>query len=222
MTAAVQSDRLVAGERLTLDEFLARWESEPGIKFAELIGGVVHMPSPLSDDHAGVDSHAAHWTTHYAHFTPGCVSRTNATVVLLKQSPQPDVHLRLLPEFGGRADVRRKLVHGPPELVVEVCVSSASYDAGAKLDLYRRGRVPEVVAVLVEEREVRWHRLNAGAYEIVAADADGVLRSAVFPGLWLDAAALLAGDGRSVLATLEAGLRSPEHTAFVAELTRRS
>jgi len=222
MTAAVQSDRLVAGDRLTLDEFLARWESEPGIKFAELIGGVVHMPSPLSDDHAGADNLAGTWLGTYSASTPGCVSRTNATVILAKQSPQPDVHLRLLPEFGGRAEVRDKLVHGPPELIVEVCVSSASYDLHTKLDLYRRGRVPEVVAVLVGEREVRWHRLNAGAYETIAADADGVLRSAVFPGLWLDAAALLAGDGRSVLATLEAGLRSPEHAAFVAELTRRS
>jgi len=219
---AVQSVGLIAGERLTLEEFLERWEAEPRIKFAELIGGVVRMPSPLSDAHGNLDLAMGYWARHFRNRTPGTTAVSNATVVLAKESPQPDVHLRLLPEFGGRARIRRKLVHGPPELVIEVCVSSAAYDLNEKLELYRRGGVPEVIVVLVEEAEVRWHRSVDGAYQVAAPDADGILRSAVFPGLWLNPAALLAGDDRAVLTALEAGLNSPEHAAFVKELATRA
>jgi len=48
-----------------------------------------------------------------------------------------------------------------------------------------------------------------------------VIRSDVFPGLWLDVPALLKGDLARVLATLQRGLRSVEHAEFVTELTGR-
>ena len=41
---------LRAGQRLAVQEFLRRWEAMPEVKFAELIDGVVYMPSPLSSD----------------------------------------------------------------------------------------------------------------------------------------------------------------------------
>jgi hypothetical protein len=53
-------------------------------------------------------------------------------------------------------------------------------------------------------------------------DEQGVLRSEVFPGLWLDTAALLRGDMAAVLATVQQGLASPDHETFVARLHRRS
>jgi hypothetical protein len=56
----------------------------------------------------------------------------------------------------------------------------------------------------------------------VFTGADGVLRSRVFPGLWLDAAGLLAEDGARVLTTLQEGLQSAEHASFVAALQRRA
>jgi hypothetical protein len=48
---------------------------------------------------------------------------------------------------------------------------------------------------------------------------DGIYRSEVFPGLWLDPAALLRHDGPRVLEVLRQGLATPEHGAFVARLT---
>jgi hypothetical protein len=57
-----------------------------------------------------------------------------------------------------------------------------------------------------------------GSYQLLPSDPDGVWRSRVFPGLWLDGAALLAGDTVRMLAKLEDGLRSPEHAAFVQRL----
>jgi hypothetical protein len=39
---------LVTGEQMTVEEFLHRWEELPDLKNAELIDGVVHVPSPVS------------------------------------------------------------------------------------------------------------------------------------------------------------------------------
>jgi Uma2 family endonuclease len=105
--------------------------------------------------------------------------------------------------------------------LAEICRSSASYDLHVKLELYQAAQVPEYLAVLLFERQVRWHILEEGQYKIMAPDADGLLRSRVFPGLWLDANALLAGNTHQVLARLQEGLQSAEHERFVAELASR-
>jgi hypothetical protein len=46
--------------------------------------------------------------------------------------------------------------------------------------------------------------------------ADGVFKSEVFPGLWLDPAAVIRGDMRCVLEVLQRGLTSEEFRQFVA------
>ena len=43
---------------------------------------------------------------------------------------------------------------------------------------------------------------------------------AVYPGLWLDPAALLRGDLARVLAIVQQGLIAPEHADFVSRLAR--
>ena len=55
----------------------------------------------------------------------------------------------------------------------------------------------------------------------MAPDADGIFRSQVFPGLWLHAEALLRLDGVQVMQTLQPGLATPEHAAFVQHLQAR-
>ena len=54
----------------------------------------------------------------------------------------------------------------------------------------------------------------------MAAAADGILRSTIFPGLWLAADALVLGQKMTVKEVLEAGLSSREHAEFVARLER--
>ena len=49
-------------------------------------------------------------------------------------------------------------------------------------------------------------------------DPDGLYRSKVFPGLWLDPVALLNEDLNQVIATLDRGLASPEHASFIKRL----
>jgi hypothetical protein len=212
---------LAQGDKLTREEFLRRWEAHPEIQNAELIGGIVHMSSPVPVEHGDKDGQVGGWLQYYSAFTAGTASGHNTTSFLLGDTPQPDLNLRVLPAFGGTSWVEGKYLHGLPELLAEISISSAAYDLHAKLDLYEAAKVPEYLAVLLYEEEIRWHALVEGKYQPLAPGADGVWRSRVFPGLWLDGKALLAGDMAQVLAKLQEGLNSPEHQAFVAELRRR-
>src|SRR5262249_30285108 len=144
-------------DTLTTDEFMRRWEAHPEIKFAELIGGLVFMPSPLSVDHGESDIDVGTWLGVYKAATPGTAGGTNTTTFLLDAVPQPDLYLRILPEFGGGSWVENRYLHGIPELLTEVSGSSASYDLHQKLDLYEAAKVPEYLVVLVYEPEIRWH-----------------------------------------------------------------
>lgn len=212
---------LHAGDFLSREEFLRRWTNEPRIKRAELLKGIVYMPSPVSIDHGAVENFVGGWICVYNVETPGTAAGNNATTFLGEETPQPDVHLRLERECGGRSWVEDGYLHGSPELTVEVCASSAAYDLHVKFDLYQQAGVQEYLAIVLHEREIRWHQLVDRNYRLIPPDQDGVLRSRIFPGLWLDGAALLAGEKRGVMDKLDEGIASPEHRAFVEDLARR-
>jgi Uma2 family endonuclease len=213
---------LYPGQRLKRDEFLRRWEALPELKFAELIGGMVYMSSPVSADHGDVDVNLGGWVAVYAASTPVCRANSNSTWLMLGDLPQPDDSLRILTELGGHSRREGRYYAGAPELIGEVSLSSECYDLHEKLNLYQAAGVDEYLAVLLASREVRWHRLVSGVYEVMPPSPDGVFRSQVFPGLWLHPAALLEGDMPHVLATLQQGLQSPEHAAFVRRLQLRN
>ena len=143
---------------------------------------------------------------------------SNTTVRLdLDTEVQPDVLLRL--EQGGRSQIGADgYVEGAPELVVEVAASSASYDLHDKLRVYRRNGVQEYVVWRVVDRELDWFVLREGTYHRLESDQAGILRSVVFPGLWLAVPALLARDLAAVLAAVQVGLASPEHAVFLERL----
>jgi Uma2 family endonuclease len=219
--AAAQAP-LVQGHYLSLDEFLRRWEAMPELKRAELIRGVVYMPSPLSRLHAVMDQNVAGWLLTYRAATPGVEGANNASWVMGDaDAPQPDNSLYILPEFGGRIGMQGNLLKGAPDFLEETCLTSTSYDLHQKLDVYQEACVQEYLAVILQRNEVRWHRLVNARFEVQPAPVDGIYRSAVFPGLWLDAPALLAGDLARVLAVLNQGIASPEHAAFVQQLAAR-
>ena len=67
-------------------------------------------------------------------------------------------------------------------------------------------------------RDSRLHWFDLKANQELTADPDGIIRVRVFPGLWIDPAAVVARDLRALLATLDKGLASADHAAFVAEL----
>ena len=210
---------LVAGQRLRQAEFHARYHAMPPGTRAELIGGVVVMPSPLGDRHGIVDAIAGMWLGYYKSRTPGTKVSHNATTILDEDNElQPDSWLRILPGKGGQTRDVGKYVGGCPELVIEVAASSRSIDLGAKLAEYERAGALEHVVFAIDPDEVFWHARRCDRLVRVHPDPDGLYRSTAFPGLWLDPVALFADDGPTLLAALERGLASPEHATFAAEL----
>src|SRR5262245_48205773 len=131
-TIEINRGPLVAGDRMTRVEFLRRWGKMPELKKAELIGGIVYMPSPLSADHSMSDSQMNAWLQVYAANTPGCEAGSNATWYMLADAPQPDGHLRVVRECGGTSWVEDNYFHGAPALIAELCRSSTSYDLHQK------------------------------------------------------------------------------------------
>jgi Uma2 family endonuclease len=205
---------LAPGDRMGLEEFLERWEQSPDLKFAELIDGVVYMPSPVSVPHIRLDGRAHSVLGHFALCSGVCELFPNATWILRGSAPQPDVALSLNPEYGGKMEIGpRELASGFPELVVEVCRSSRSYDLGPKLALYERAGVPEYLAILIEERRFEWRILDQGRYRLIEA-SDGIFRSRILPGLWIDEPAFWRGDSPRLLAVVDQGLNSAEFLEF--------
>jgi Uma2 family endonuclease len=218
LSPVVRPPGLVTGERLTVEEFLRRWEELPELKNAELIDGVVYLSSPVSLEHGDLDSLMHWWLAHYAQATPGCRSGSNSTWVMSGSVPQPDAHLRILPSHGGQSGNKGPLGAGAPELAVEVCVTSSELDLGPKLSLYQRAGVREYITVEARGRRMIWRVLDNGSYIAQTLPADGIFRSRVFPGLWLDVAAFWANDGAKMLAVLNAGLASEDHRTLVERL----
>jgi Uma2 family endonuclease len=214
---------LEAGDHLDQATFHARYEAMPPDFRAELIGGVVFVPSPLRSEHGESHALVMGWLTNYWIATPGTRVRDNATAILSDDSePQPDAALIIEPESGGQSSISEDgYATGPPELIVEVASSSESIDLHRKRRDYEQAGVLEYVVVVLRQHIVRWFVLQDGAYREVAADASGIFQSTVFPGLWLDAPALLRLDGRQVMATLQHGLETPEHATFVQQLQAR-
>lgn len=214
----VQVPPLQNGDRLTRPEFERRYTAMPDVKKAELIDGRVYMPSPVRcPDHGAPHFSVVGWLAAYCASTPGVQGADNASIQIdWHNEPQPDALLMLAPERGGQARVgASKFIEGAPELVVEVSASSTSYDLHEKLQAYERNGVREYVVWRVLDREIDWFVLQEGRYVPLSIDAEGLLRSEVFPGLWLDPAALIAGDLARVFQVVQQGTASPEHAAFV-------
>jgi Uma2 family endonuclease len=209
------------GDHLTRDEFERRYDAMPDLKKAELLEGVVFMGSPVRLRHHGNPHiHVSTWLGNYEASTPGVISGDNVSVRIDDESmPQPDLSMIIDPDRGGLTRPSEDdYIEGGPELVVEVSASMVSIDLHTKLRIYLRNNVREYIAWRVLDGVVDWFVLREGRYDRLAPGPDGLLKSEVFPGLWLDPKALAAGNLAGVLATLDAGIASAEHAEFVARL----
>jgi Uma2 family endonuclease len=91
-------------------------------------------------------------------------------------------------------------------------------DLGDKKRAYRRNGVQEYIVWQVYDQRIDWFYLEEGEYRPLFPDDHGIIRSQLFPGLWLAPEAMLAGKMPQVLTTLQTGLASPEHQSFVQHL----
>ena len=191
------------------------------LRKAELIEGIVYMPAALRfKSHGQPHGWMIGWLVTYEATTPGVAVGDAPTVRLdIDNEPQPDVVLLINAEAGGQARLSEDdYIEGAPELVVEIAASSVAIDLHAKKQAYRRNGVKEYIVWQVLDQTISWFYLEKGEYLDLPVDTDGIIRSRVFPGLWLAVAELLAGNMRCVLAVLQEGVQSPEHGAFVQKL----
>ena len=188
------------GDRLTRTEFECRYAAMPNLRKAELIEGVVQMPSPIRIEHMEADLAVITWLGVYVAVTPGVRGGGDGSVRLdADNEVQPDALLRIDEACGGQSRVGADgFIEGAPELVVEISGSSASYDLHAKLNIYRRAGVREYVVWRVYEQ--------------------GVFASRVFPGLRLPAESMLAGKLAAVLAAVQQGAQTQDHADFIKKL----
>jgi Uma2 family endonuclease len=209
---------LASGDRLTRAEFERRYEATPENFKAELIEGVVYVASPVRAFHGNPHFNLITWLGVYSIATPGTSGADNTTTRLdLDNEPQPDALLRI--ETGGTSTLSEDgYIEGTPELIAEIATSSAAIDLGAKKNAYRRNGVQEYLVWQTFENRFSWFRLQAEEFVLIEPDAEGIIRSSTFPGLWLAVTALLEGRMIDVLHTLQTGLASPEHQAFVQKL----
>ncbi|MCC5615221.1 Uma2 family endonuclease [Nostoc sp. CHAB 5836] len=208
------------GDRLTQSEFERRYHAMPDRKKIELIEGIVYMASPLRITQHG-EPHAAiiGWLMLYKALTPGVQLGDNCTVRLdADNEPQPDALLRI--EVGGQSKISEDgYVEGAPELTAEVAASTVSIDIHDKLKVYRRNQVQEYIVWRFQDRELDWFRLTKGKYILLPSNSEGIIKSEVFPGLWLDKEALLAGNLAKVIEIVQQGLTTVEHQNFVKQLS---
>ncbi len=209
---------LVNGEHMKQAEFHRRYEAYPKNVKIELIGGVVYMASPLRWPHGHFHPKLSFALELYSTQTPGVEVGDNATVILSEEGePQPDLTMRLLPEYGGQSRLNEdQYVEGAPELLAEIAHSTRAIALHQKRDEYQRAGVVEYMVLCIEERELRWFHFPSG--EMLTPNRRGVCRSRVFPGLWLDVPALLERDTKRLAAVVRRGLASREHAAFVRRL----
>lgn len=207
------------GDRLTRSEFERRYHTMSSVKKAELIEGMVYMPSPLRiESHGEPHAYIMGWLVLYTASTPGVGVADNSTVRLDGDNePQPDALLRI--KQGGNSVISEDgYVEGAPELIVEIAASSASYDLHEKFRVYRRNKVQEYLIWRVYDNAMNWFYLQEEEYIELQPNDDGVICSQVFPGLWLAKDALLERDIAKVLNTLQQGLATSQYQNFVQQL----
>lgn len=215
---------LEAGDNLDQKTFHERYEAMPPHLKAELIGGVVYMPSPLKPPHGRMHFLVNTWLGVYEQATPGVEGFDNTTTILSSASePQPDTNLIISPACGGQTSLNADgYLAGAPELITEIASCSQSIDLHGKKHDYEQAGVKEYLVIALRKPHVYWFISRNGHFEDLAPGPDGLLCSEIFPGLWLDPAALLRRDGNQVSQVLRQGLASPEHAAFVARLAQKS
>ena len=217
-SSSAEAAELCSGDRMSREAFHCAYEQTPDDFKAELVGGIVYVASPLKLRHGTGHLLLGALFAAYAARTPGTEAADNATVLLGQEGePQPDLFLRITPESGGQSRTSADgYVVGAPELIAEIALSSRSIDLHAKRDDYQRDGVREYLVLVIADQRLRWFDLHENREK--EANEAGIIQLRLFPGFWLNAPAIAANDYARAIATVEEGLRSPEHAAFVERL----
>jgi hypothetical protein len=211
-----------------------RFQDFPVLSSAALVNGVttikgtlttspnVTLPGPIGVEHGRAQVALVVWLGHYDEKTRGVQALSRVTTILGWRSElEPDAQLRVLPECGGRTRDAKDFVRGAPELVAEVAEAIRYMDLGPKKADYERAGVQEYVVRAIDPDEIFWFGQEQGELVPRPIGDDGLYRSTVFPGLWLDPVALVNSDTRRLRAVVDLGCATPKRAAFVARLAER-
>ncbi len=213
---------LESGDRLTRSEFLRRWEACPEIKHAELLEGIVYVnAAAIRARHHGLPQQIiSEWLGHYRQATPKVLVIGSSTIDLGDDdAPEPDAVMFINQTTLGSCHIDEEgYLVGPPELVIEIAASTESKDLGVKKRVYENAGIREYLVWRTVESGVDWFELVDGRYQKKSAHIDGLLKSEVLPGLWLDVEALLRFDVDQMVKQLQPGLQSEDHDSFVKRL----
>jgi hypothetical protein len=217
---------LYSGQRLSQEEFFRRideWEaSGHSVRGIERLEGVVYMPAAPEEVRYRAVAYGSvcGWLACYSALTAGVECDLVPSSTLDDDNdPEGDAILRIRPEYGGQSQTDEEgYIVGAPELIVEIAASTTQKDLELKLDIYRRNGVREYLVWETIGEEFYWFEWRDGEYVRRTPDEDGLLRSQIFPGLWLDVEALLDGKLARVLEVAQRGGATPEHAEFVARL----
>ena len=207
-TQPVRTLPLENGDRLSRDEFEKRYAEGPDSR-AELIEGIVYMAAALRfRSHGKPHSQLNGWLLVYQALMPGTELGDAPSVRLdLGNEPQPDLVLIWDTDRGGQTRISvDDYIEGAPEFIAEISASTVSIDLGAKKTAYERNGVQEYLVWRVLDQEIDWFCLEDDRYSLLQADSDGITRSRIFPGLWLDRSALLRGEMNRVLEVVRQGV----------------
>lgn len=205
------------GDRLTRTEFHRIYTQMPGNFKAELIGGVVHVPSPLKLPHSEMHSLLCWLFTTYKSKTPGVQTGVDATVILSENDEvQPDLFMRILPELKGQSSTKHEYLDGAPELIAEISHSSRSLDLHLKKDRYTQCGVLEYIVVSLQPQQLFWFALPENKQ--LQPDSKGIISSTVMPGLCIHDKSLFQFDYETLMDSLQQGLSTAEHNQFVERL----
>ncbi len=199
---------LESGDVLDGDEYWRRYCHLPDKVKAERINRKVYlmMTSLRAVQHGNPHALLSGWLFTYAMQDPALVLSDNATIRLnADNDPQPDLCL-LRVEGQAQFDDEGYIV-GPPEMIVEIAGSSASYDFGEKRDVYEAAGVGEYLVFETIEGRLEWWRSVDGRFTAIQSE-NGIYKSSLFPGLWLDIDALRSGDASRMIQTLRHGMES--------------
>jgi hypothetical protein len=217
--------RLENGDHLSLEEFEVRYEAMPEFAKAELIEEVVYLfPRTKYQEHSVPHGRFTFFLTHYTVGNVAISSGVRASIrVDSRNELQPDCLMLIRPDWGGQARISADdFLIAAPELIAEICPSSVSIELHHKLQVYQRAGVREYIVWRAQDQEIDWFVLRGERFELLQPGPDGIIKSEVFPGLWLDRAAMLADDIHRVLDVLKTGLASAEHQAFVVQLKEKA
>lgn len=198
---------LESGDVLDATEYWRRYCATPEKLKAERINRKVYIMVPLRAMYHG-NPHflLAQWIGHYAMHHPTLIGSDNATIRLNNDNdPQPDLCLL---RAGGQTHFDDDgFIVGAPEMIIEIAGSSASYDFSEKRDVYEAAGVGEYLVYETIEGRIAWWQLKNGHFEDILPDG-GIYKSILFPGLWLDAAALRSASSLRLIQTLQQGIES--------------